>query len=453
MTTVRAMILAAGAGTRAKYLTDPTRNRYALAKPRFPIIDRPVMDHWVMGLKNMGINRVFANIWSNPHTIESYYSSYGLRENTTIKLYREENLLGTMGSAVKWAQVEGIEGSDALFVLSGDIICNADLRKLLEEHTRVGADLTVAFNPVPWGQVNKYGTAAFEDMPTKRTKGTGESDQDYRKYLDGYEEEINEFAGHMTYRAVKVTDFREKKGIENCCSNLNNSSIYILSGAFVKALAQHGITLPNDKLPKPFFDFGKHGFPFALRNDFRLYGVILPESVYWMDIGDLGKYWLALMDVLDGRFDRSMFGLLPGRDERMEFIDETAYVHPSAELIPPYYIGPQAQVEAYAKVGPYALVSAYGMVQSNSRIIGSAMIETAYFNEGDHDRIIRGSGSAGAIVERSLLASGSIYQDQAAQNNIVLTRPDGHIRFCPIGMDRGLSLKRIQGIRLSAVEE
>lgn len=451
---VKAMILAAGAGTRARHLTDPTRNRFSMAKPRFPIGQTPIMDHWMMELQRIGVPEAFANLWSNPCTIKNFYApgSIGDRPNMAVRLHPEGQLLGTMGSAVHWARVEGVRNEDTLFVLSGDIVSNADLGRILSEHVRVGADLTVGFNPVPWSQVKKYGTAAFTGMPEKREKEATETDESYKRYLDGYQAEMDVFFAEKAYQAMPVVKFREKEGPETCCSNLNNASIYVLSGTFVEALEQHGITPVNDKLPHPFYDFGKHGFDFALRQGFKFYGVTLPANAYWMDVGDMGKFWLAIMDTLDGTFDRSKWGLWPHYGEKIAIVHPTAYVHPSAELTPPYYIGEDAQIEAFAKVGPYAVVTSQGLMGRNTSLVGAAMVETARAHEGDIVRQLLGNEVGGAEVTRSLLAAGTVHPDQVALNNVVFIRPDGHQRFAHIGMDKSLSERRVNGERLLAIE-
>jgi len=71
---IMGLVLSAGVGSRAKYLTDPTRNIFALSKPILPILDIPAMHHSVLEFRRVGINDIFANIWSTPETIKQYYS-------------------------------------------------------------------------------------------------------------------------------------------------------------------------------------------------------------------------------------------------------------------------------------------------------------------------------------------------------------------------------------------
>lgn len=449
------MILAAGAGTRARHLTDYTRNRFAMAKPRFPILETPIIEHWFRAAKQIGIKEIMANLWSNPETIESYAENFR-SDDLKIKFFMEESLKGTMGSAISWPVKEGINDSDTLIVLGGDILCNASLEKILSSHEKSGADLSVVFNPVPWSQVVKYGTASFEGFPEKRPQGENEPVKAYEEYLDTYKKKVDTFIDANPYQSLKVSGFKEKVPMRDCLSNCNNSSIYIMSGKLVNHLFPK-LTRLEDKLAPRFNDFGRDGFPYLLepaqRDKFQFNGIILPRDVYWMDVGDPGKLWLSLLDTLWGHFDRSSFGLIPESNKPIVHVDQTAYVHPDAELIPPYYIGPNAYVGANAHVGPCAIVSSYGRVESNSIMVGGFMLETAHYHEGDQVRELKGSHGRGASLERSILASGSIPSGIVGQNNTIFLRPDGLLRFAWIGMSKRLSEMALGGQRVEAVEE
>ena len=445
------MILAAGAGTRARHLTDIRRTAYPVAKPMFRLLDTPIMHHTVLEMQRQGITDIFCNVWSNPDTLESYYSNIA---PGAVKMYRESQLMGTMGSAVHWTIEHGIGDADRVFVISGDIASNADLGRILAEHERVGADATIAFNPVDWSQVPKYGTAYLEGMPEKRPQRSDETVEQYASYLRSYIADMDRYIKGTSYSAVQVHQFREKASIADCCSNANNSSIYLFNGSVIRALYERGIT-PTTEKTDPFYDFGAHGFRHILEQGMKFFGVLLPHEVYWADIGDMGKYWLAIMDTLDGRFDRSMWpSIIPQADKESEvisFIHPSAKIHDTAELIPPYYIGPDVHIGAGARV-ERASLSRGSLIGPNSTVYASAVLESSHYHSGDTIRQLRGDGTRGSILQRSLMASGFLAPGQMASNNVVLTTPDGYVRFAPIGMDKDLSEQRARGAHVPAVE-
>ena len=445
------MVLAAGAGTRARHLTDIRRTAYPVAKPMFRLLDTPIMHHTVLEMQRIGIKDIFCNVWSNPDTLESYYSTIA---PDAVKMYKESHLMGTMGSAVHWTMEHGISDADRVFVVSGDIASNADLSRILAEHERVGADATIAFNPVDWSQVPKYGTAYLDGMPEKRPQRPDETVEQYAAYLRSYITEMEGYIRGTSYTAVEVRQFREKASIADCCSNANNSSIYLFNGSVIRALSERGIT-PTTEKDNPFYDFGAHGFRHILEQGMKFFGVLLPQETYWADIGDMGKYWLAIMDTLDGKFDRSMWpSVAPQADKELgmiRFIHPSARIHDTAELVAPYYIGPDVFVGANARIERSAL-SRGSQVGPNSTVYASAMLESSHFYQGDTMRQLRGDGTRGSILERSLMSSGFLAPGQMARNNVVLTTPDGYVRFAHIGMDKDLSEQRARGHSVPAVE-
>ena len=71
---MRAMVLAAGLGTRLRPLT------YEITKPMVPVLDRPVMEHILDLLDRHGFDQVIANLHYFPETIRELlrraHSSY-----------------------------------------------------------------------------------------------------------------------------------------------------------------------------------------------------------------------------------------------------------------------------------------------------------------------------------------------------------------------------------------
>src|SRR5436190_10009655 len=81
---MKAMVLAAGLGTRLRPLT------YEIPKPMVPVLDRPVMAHIVDLLGRHGCEDVIANLHYFPDTIRDYFGD-------ELSFRYEEELLGTAG--------------------------------------------------------------------------------------------------------------------------------------------------------------------------------------------------------------------------------------------------------------------------------------------------------------------------------------------------------------------
>src|SRR6187402_478685 len=106
---MRAMILAAGLGTRLRPIT------YAIPKPMVPVLNRPVMEHTARLLGAHGFGEAIANLHWFPETIERHFgdgSAFGLE----LTYSREERLLGTAGGV---RNVGGYLG-ESFLVVAGD---------------------------------------------------------------------------------------------------------------------------------------------------------------------------------------------------------------------------------------------------------------------------------------------------------------------------------------------
>ena len=81
---MRAMVLAAGLGTRLRPLT------YVISKPMVPVLDRPVMEHILDLLCRHGFEQVIANLHYFPEMIRDHFGE-------RLEYRYEPELLGTAG--------------------------------------------------------------------------------------------------------------------------------------------------------------------------------------------------------------------------------------------------------------------------------------------------------------------------------------------------------------------
>jgi NDP-sugar pyrophosphorylase family protein len=131
---MRAMILAAGAGTRMGDLTRAT------PKPLLDVGGTPILGHILNNLARYGFRQVVVNLHHHGDAIEAHCGD-GSRYGVAITYVREDRLLGTAGS-VKNAQAH-LCGDGPLLVHYGDVLTDQDLGALLETHLGKGALATL----------------------------------------------------------------------------------------------------------------------------------------------------------------------------------------------------------------------------------------------------------------------------------------------------------------------
>ena len=91
---MKAMVMAAGLGTRLRPLTD------FLPKPMMPIANRPVLHHLLNLLHRHDVHEVGINLHANADMIERYFGD-GAQLGISIRWSHERELLGTAGGTKK----------------------------------------------------------------------------------------------------------------------------------------------------------------------------------------------------------------------------------------------------------------------------------------------------------------------------------------------------------------
>jgi len=142
---MKAMVLAAGLGTRLQPLT------FEIPKPMVPVLDRPVMAHILDLLEGQGFDRVIANLHWFPDTIRGYFGD-------RVEYRHEEELLGTAGGV---RNVRDFFGDDLVVVVSGDALTDLDLRVLVERHRSAGGIATLTVKKVP--DTREYGVVIYDE--------------------------------------------------------------------------------------------------------------------------------------------------------------------------------------------------------------------------------------------------------------------------------------------------
>jgi len=235
---VRALVLAAGEGTRLRPFT------LDRPKPMVPIGGRPLLEHLIGLLRHHNIVEVALNLHYKPDAIVDYFGD-GSAFGVSITYSHETRLLGSAGAA---KQLERF--LDRTFVvLYGDVLRDVDLGLLVEEHRQRGSVATMLLHEVP--DPNRHGIAELA--------------------ADG-----------------RVVRFVEKPRPDAVFSRLANAGVYVLEPSI----------LPIIPADTPY-DFGQDVFPSLIRQDLPIYGVCL-DGCYILDIGSPDRYASAEHDFSAG---------------------------------------------------------------------------------------------------------------------------------------------------------
>lgn len=136
---MKAMVLAAGRGTRLRPLTDTT------PKPMIPIDGRPLLEHVICLLRRHGFDDLVINLSHLPDVIRDHFGD-GSRYGVSIQYSFEPSMLGTAGALRPVA--DHFRGDDFL-VYYADNLTNVDLSALWHDHRHSGARATVGLLWMP----------------------------------------------------------------------------------------------------------------------------------------------------------------------------------------------------------------------------------------------------------------------------------------------------------------
>jgi mannose-1-phosphate guanylyltransferase len=246
---MRAMVLAAGLGTRLRPIT------YDMPKPMVPVLNRPVMEHIVRLLARHGFGETIANLHWFPQLIESHFgdgSEFGVR----LAYSPEQQLLGTSGGVRNAASFLG----DSFLVISGDALTDIDLAAMRDFHESHDGIATLA---------------------TKRVSDT------------------SQFGVAITGADGRIQGFQEKPEPAEALSDLANCGIYMFRSEIFDFFPAPGTSLaagPGD--PAGFADWAMDVFPRLLEGDVPFYSHEI--DAYWNDIGNLEELRQGTLDGLSG---------------------------------------------------------------------------------------------------------------------------------------------------------
>ncbi|MDR1202574.1 MAG: nucleotidyltransferase family protein [Tannerellaceae bacterium] len=143
---MKAMILAAGLGTRLKSMTDNT------PKALIPVNGKPMLEHLILKLKAAGFREIVINIH---HLGEQIIDFLAANDNfdIKIKISDERDYLLDTGGGIKHAAKFFAESNEPFLVHNVDIVSNVDLKAFYNHHLET--------NPLATLLVSKRNTSRY----------------------------------------------------------------------------------------------------------------------------------------------------------------------------------------------------------------------------------------------------------------------------------------------------
>ncbi|MBT3893617.1 MAG: nucleotidyltransferase family protein [Candidatus Marinimicrobia bacterium] len=227
---MRAILLAAGLGTRLRPLTDVT------PKCLMPIAGKPLLKIWLERLTEAGVGPFLINLHYLSEQVEEFVSHSDFSEQ--IELVHEAELLGTAGTLIN--NIDFFQGKDGLLI-HADNYCLADFTAFLQAHKQRPSHCVMTMMTFRTDTPSSCGIVELDEKNV-------------------------------------VTKFHEK--VELPPGNLANGAIYILSGELMEALSGQFSDIS---------DFSTEVLPDLLG---KIYAYETPEV--FIDIGSQNSYEKAI---------------------------------------------------------------------------------------------------------------------------------------------------------------
>ena len=338
-----AMLLAGGQGSRLGVLTKKVAKPAVAFGGKYRIIDFPLSNCINSGIDTVGVLTQYQPLRLNTHI--GIGIPWDLDRNvggvTVLPPYEKSNssewYSGTANAIYQNLDYMETYNPDYVLILSGDHIYKMDYEVMLDYHKRNKAAVTIATMPVPMSEASRFGIVV--------------TDED-----------------------KKINEFQEKP--ENPKSNLASMGIYIFSWPVLKEALLKLADVPG-------CDFGMHVIPYCHEKGERMFAYEF--TGYWKDVGTLGSYWEANMELID---------IIP----EFNLYEEFWKIYTKSDILPPQYISAEATIE---KSIISAGASVYGTVINS--VIGAGV-----------------TIGAGTVVKDSIIMQGSTIGNNCSMEKTII---------------------------------
>lgn len=285
-----AMLLAGGQGSRLGVLTANVAKPAVAFGGKYRIIDFLLSNCINSGIDTVGVLTQYQPLRLNTHI--GIGIPWDLDRNnggvTILQPYEKsggsEWYSGTANAIYQNMKYIDSYNPEYVLILSGDHIYKMDYEVMLDFHKQNNADVTIAVMPVPMEEASRFGIVVADEEK-------------------------------------RICEFQEKPAEPK--SNLASMGIYIFSW---KALKE--ALIANEDVEN--CDFGMHVIPYCFDQGERIFAY--EYNGYWKDVGTLGSYWEANMELID---------LIP----EFNLYEEYWKIYTKSDVLAPQYIAADAKVD------------------------------------------------------------------------------------------------------------
>src|SRR5262245_15236156 len=318
---MKAMILAAGLGTRMRPLTEHC------PKPLLPLLLQPILDHILTQLRRYDVRDVIINLHHQAAQLVQWLGD-GSRWDMRLVLSFEPEILGTAGALKR---VEPLLREAPFLVLNADVLMDLDLHALWDWHCQRRALLTMVVRP----------------DPAARSYGPVIVDADDRVLLiNGRPHAHAPATGQETmFACMQIVDPQVLARIHPDGFSMTTTDVY----------------------------------PALLEQQEAVYGY--RYTGYWIDIGVPERYRQAHWDLLDGALGDAWLHRLPAGSRALLSPDDRPYIAAGVTLVPPVVLGPEVELAPNVRLGPYAVLGAGCRLASGAVVRDSVLWEHVQVGE------------------------------------------------------------------------
>lgn len=329
---MKAMILAAGKGTRVRPIT------YTIPKPMIPILQKPVMEFLLELLRQHQFDQIMVNVSHLANEIENYFRD-GQRFGVEIAYSFEGRIVDgelvgeALGSAGGMRRIQDFNPffDDTFVVLCGDALIDLDLTEAVKWHREKGSIATVIMKTVPKEEVSSYGVVVTDENS-------------------------------------RIKTFQEKPSVEEALSNCINTGIYIFEPEVLNYIPSN-----------TEYDIGSQLFPKLVEMGAPFYGIAMDFE--WVDIGKVPDYWYAIRSVLKGEIKNVQ---VPGHETLPGIYTglNVAVNWDKVDIQGPVYIGGMTRIEDGAKIIGPTMIGPNCCVCSGAVVDNSVVFEYSRLGPG-----------------------------------------------------------------------
>ncbi len=367
-----AMLLAGGQGSRLGALTK------SIAKPAVSFGGKyRIIDFALSNCANSEINTVGVLTQYRPYVLHSYLgtgAAWDLDEAgggiSVLPPYATESggawYAGTADAIYQNIGYLETQDPEYVLILSGDHLYSMDYRKMIAEHKKNNADLTVSVMQVPWEEAPRFGILTADENG-------------------------------------QISKFTEKPAEPD--SNLASMGIYVFScDVLVKALKE------DAEDPDSEHDFGNNIIPKLLAEGKRLF--VYEFEGFWKDVGTIASYMETNMQLL-------------GAEPEFNLYSKTFPIMSNEPTRPPQFIGKGAVVDdsivsngclvfgdvKHSVLSTDAIVGEHAVVEDSILLPGAVVEDRARVVNailGEHARVLEGCAFGSKDEDTSVVGDNAV---------------------------------------------